>query len=143
MGLPEILEFAGLLLLASTKFAVAVGVLLLPSTNYSYIEIVMTLILGGFSGVSFFYYFSNWANNLINRLFQKKKVFSKTTRRFIKFKNKYGLIGISFISPIIISLPVGSFLASRFFSKKKYTLFIMLVGVVFWSLILPLIKLTY
>ena len=146
MGVAEILEILGLLLVASTKFAVAVGILLLPATNFSYIEIVVTLLTGGFSGVLFLYFFSNWVNTIIDKFFKKKKkkkVFSKKIRRFIYFKNKYGIIGIALITPIIISIPVGSFIASRFFSKKKYTLIVMLMGVTFWSLVLPLLKLTY
>ncbi|MBL4593947.1 MAG: hypothetical protein JKX68_09050 [Flavobacteriales bacterium] len=146
MGIAEILEIFGLLLIAATKFAVAVGILLLPATDYSYVEIVSTLLTGGFIGIFFFYFFSNWVNKIIGKLFKKKKkkkVFSKKIRRFIHIKNKYGIVGISLITPIIISIPVGSFIASRFFSKKKYTLIIMLAGVVFWSILLPLLKLTY
>ncbi len=146
MGLPELLEFLGLFLLAGIKFAVAVGILVSPATNYTYIESVFMLIVGGFTGILFFYYFSNWVNKMISKLFKKKKekkVFSKKVRRFIHIKNKYGLIGIALITPIIISIPVGSFIASRFFSKKKYTLLFMFAGVVFWAFLLPLIKLTY
>jgi len=146
MGLTDILEFIGLFLLAATKFAVAVGVLVSPITNYSYLECVLMLITGGFTGIIFFYYFSNWVNKMIAKLFQnkkKKKVFSRKVKRFINIKNKYGLIGIALITPVVISIPVGSFIASRFFSKKRYTLLFMLAGVVFWALILPIIKYTY
>ncbi|GAH34192.1 unnamed protein product [marine sediment metagenome] len=146
MGLADILEFIGLFLLAATKFAVAVGVLVSPVTNYSYLESFLTLTTGGFTGIFFFYYFSNWVNKMITKLFQnkkKKKVFSKKVKRFINIKNKYGLIGIALITPVVISIPVGNFIASRFFSKKKYTLLFMLAGVVFWALILPIIKYTY
>jgi hypothetical protein len=146
MGLPGILELAGIFLLAASKFAVAVGILVSPVTNYSYFESVIMLILGGFTGILFFYFFSNWVNKVLNKLFKKKKekkVFSKKVRRFINIKNKYGLIGIALITPLVISIPVGSFIASRFFSKNKYTLLFMLGGVLFWALTLPLIKLTY
>ena len=92
MGLSEILELLGLFLLAASKFAVAVGILISPVTNYSYFESVLMLIIGGFTGISFFYYFSNWVNKMISKLFQKKKkkqVFSKKVRRFINIKHKY------------------------------------------------------
>jgi hypothetical protein len=146
MEITEILELIGLLLLAGSKFAVAVGFLISPATEFSYLESVAMLISGGFTGILFFYYFSNWINKLILKIFQKKKkkqLFSKKVRRFIKIKNKYGLIGIALITPIAISIPVGSFIASRFFSKNKFTLIFMLAGVLFWSLTLPLIKLIY
>ena len=146
MGITEILELSGLFLLAGSKFAVAVGLLVSPATEFSYLQSVTMLISGGFTGILFFYYFSNWINKMIAKIFQKKKkkqIFSKKVRRFINIKNKYGLIGIALITPVVISIPVGSFIASRFFSKNKFTLLFMLAGVVFWALTLPLIKLIY
>jgi membrane protein DedA with SNARE-associated domain len=146
MGVTEIVELVGIFLLAGSKFAVAVGLLVSPATEFSYLQSVAMLISGGFTGILFFYYFSSWINKMIAKIFQKKKkkqLFSKKVRRFINIKNKYGLIGIALITPVIISIPVGSFIASRFFSKNKLTLLFMLAGVVFWSVTLPLIKLTY
>ncbi|MDG1475897.1 MAG: hypothetical protein P8Q14_02005 [Vicingaceae bacterium] len=146
MGLSEILELAGIFLLAGSKFAVAVGLLISPATDFNYFESVAMLLCGGFTGILFFYYFSNWINKVIDKLFKKnkkKKVFSKKVRRFINIKNKYGLIGIALITPVIISIPVGSFIASRFFAKNKFTLIFMLAGVTFWALTLPLLKLIY
>lgn len=146
MDFSAVAEFVLIFLFAATKFAMALGYMLLPGVSYNYFEILITLICGGTTGVIFFYYFSNWINIQLNKLFKskkKKKVFTKSTRRFISIKNKYGLIGISALTPILLSIPVGCFLASRFYSKKKNTLFIMIAGIVFWAFILPLIKLSY
>jgi hypothetical protein len=146
MGLPEIIELGGLALLAATKFAMAAGLLASPITNYSYLDSVLILIISGFIGVIFFFFFSNWVNKMVDKYFNKKKKkqkFSKKTRRFISIKNKYGLLGVSFLTPILLSIPLGCFIASRFFYKQKHTLIIMLAGVVFWSLMLPLIMLLY
>jgi hypothetical protein len=146
MDYSALTEFIIIFLFAATKFAMALGYMLLPNTNYNYIEIVSTLIAGGTTGVFFFYYFSNWINLLLNKLFipkKKKKVFTKSTRRFITIKNKYGLIGISTLTPILLSIPLGCFLASRFYADKKTTIPIMLAGIVFWAFVLPLIRLFY
>ncbi len=148
MDISVITEFAIVFLLASVKFAVAVGYVLLPTSNFTYAEMIETLVAGGSFGIIVFYYFSNWINKQINKLFnrkkkKKKKLSTKSTRRFINIKNKYGLIGISLLTPVVLSIPVGSFLASRFYSKKKYTIWIMIAGVVFWAILLPLIKLYY
>jgi hypothetical protein len=146
MELSQIIELASLLLLAGSKFAMAVGYMLLPINNYSYLQIVITLITGGFIGVVIFYYTSGWINIQINRILPKKKkknVFTKGNRRFINIKNKYGLIGISALTPILLSIPLGCFLASRFYADKKSTLPIMLAGILVWAIILPLIKLSY
>ena len=134
MGSAEILELAFVLFTASVKFAIAVTYMLARNSEYDYFDILIRLIAGGFIGVIFFYYFSNVLNRLISKLFGKKKkknIFSKKVRRFIKIKNKYGLIGIALLTPVVLSIPVGCFIASRFFSKKRITIFAMLLGVVF------------
>jgi len=139
-------EFALVFLFAATKFAMALGYMLLPSVGYTYWQIVISVITGGSTGIFVFYYFSNWINVQLNKLFKskkKKKVFTKTTRRFIKIKTKYGLIGISALTPVVLSIPVGCFLASRFYAGKRKTIPIMLAGIVFWSFVLPLFRLAY
>ncbi|WP_299345699.1 hypothetical protein [uncultured Maritalea sp.] len=146
MDFTAITEFILIFLFAATKFAMAVGYMLLPTTNYNYLEIVAMLITAGSSGVIFFYYTTGWINIQINSLLpekKKKKVFTRGNRRFINIKNKYGLIGISLLTPVLLSIPLGCFLASRYFSKNKYTLLIMIAGIVFWGVIFPLIKLVY
>lgn len=143
MELIEIIELAGVFLMAGTKFAAAVVYMLLRSSDYSYLEMVIVLILGGSTGIIFFYYTTGWINIQINKLLPKKKkkqIFTKGNRRFITIKNKYGLIGISVLTPILLSIPLGCFLASRFYAGKKTTLPIMLVGILFWAFIFPLIN---
>jgi hypothetical protein len=144
MDYAALTEFIIIFLFAATKFAVAVGYMLLPLNDYNYLEIVFTLITGGSFGVIFFYYSSGWINIQLNKLLskkKKKKIFTNGNRRFIKLKNKYGLIGISALTPILLSVPLGCFLASRYFSKSKFTLLYMIAGIVFWAFILPIIKL--
>ncbi len=146
MDYSTLTEFILIFLFAATKFAMALGYMLLPTTNYNYFEIVATLVAGGTTGVFVFYYTTGWINQLINKLLPQKtekKVFTKGNRRFISIKNKYGLIGISALTPILLSIPLGCFLASRFYADKKSTIPIMLVGIIFWAFVLPLIRLWY
>lgn len=146
MDAATLTEFALVFLFAATKFAMALGYMLLPSVGYNYTEIVITLITGGSTGVVVFYYFTNWINLQLNKLFKpkkKKKVFTKTTRRFIKIKNRYGLIGISLLTPVLLSIPIGCFLASRFYQGERKTIPVMLAGIFFWSFVLPLFRLAY
>lgn len=139
----SILEIGLLLIFAAIKFLFAAGYLLIDK-GYPYHQTVLLLIVGGTIGVFVFYYFSGWINLLINRLIKRskpRKVFTKQNRTIVKIKSKYGIYGIAFLMPIFFSIPIGSFLASRFYMNKKSTLPILLLAVVFWSLVLPLIKL--
>lgn len=146
MDYSVLIEFLIVFGFAATKFAMAAGYMLLPTVDFSYLEIVVTLILGGFSGVLVFYFFSTALNKLLAKIFPSKKktrIFTKGRRRFVSIKNKYGLWGISALTPILLSIPVGCFLASKFYRKRKDTLPVMFAGILFWSFVLPLIKKLY
>ena len=70
------------------------------------------------------------------RFFKFKKVFSPKSRRFVTIWRKYGIIGISFLTPILLSPLGGSILAIAFGDSSKKMLFYMFVFSVFWSFIL-------
>lgn len=139
----SVLEIGLLLVFAAIKFLFAAGYLLIDK-GYPYFETVLLLIVGGTIGVLTFFFFSAFVNRLINRLIKRskpRKVFTKQTRLFVKIKSKYGIYGIAFLMPVFFSIPIGCFLASRFYANKKTTVPILLLAVVFWSVVLPLIKL--
>lgn len=68
-----------------------------------------------------------------------KKVFSKRNRRAIKIWNSYGLMGIAFLTPVILSIPIGTIIANNMVHNKKKIFLYMFVSIVFWSLMLNLI----
>ena len=51
----------------------------------------------------------------------RKKVFTKKNRRIVKLWKKYGEFGVAFLTPIILSIPLGTFIATRYrtVSNKK------------------------
>ncbi|MBI2279306.1 MAG: hypothetical protein HYU68_01230 [Bacteroidetes bacterium] len=139
----SIIEIGLLLVFAAIKFLFAAGYLLIDK-GYPYYQTVLILIAGGTIGVFVFYYFSAWVNQFINRLLRRKKprkMFTKQNRTIVNIKTKYGIYGIAFLMPIFFSIPIGSFLASRFYMNKKSTVPILILSVVFWSFVLPLVKL--
>ena len=70
------------------------------------------------------------------RFFKFKKVFSPQSRRFVKIWKKYGLIGIAFLTPILLSPPGGAILAVAFGGPRKQMLLYMFFFSVVWSFIL-------
>lgn len=70
------------------------------------------------------------------RFFKFKKVFSKKSRRFVKIWKKYGIIGISFFTPILLSPPGGAILAVAFGGSKKQMMIYMFVFSVIWTFII-------
>jgi hypothetical protein len=95
---------------------------------------------GGITGTVFFTFLSagliKWWKGFKLKYFKTHKktpVFTKKNRRIIKIKRRFGLYGIAFFSPILLSIPMGSFLGERFYKKKGKVILAMTTSVVFWS----------
>jgi len=139
-------KFVGLLLLTTVKF-LAVALILMVDKSITPTELFLVLLIGGTLGVLFFYFLGALVNTLLDKLLllwkketAQKKKFTKRNRWIIAIKTKYGLIGISILSPIFFSIPLGCFLASRFYREEKKTLFVMLFGVLCWTIIFTVAK---
>lgn len=141
-----ITKYISLFLLAAIKYFAAVLIFLADKSIDVYFTFFL-LLFGGILGIVAFYYLGRIINIGINSFYlrwKKNKTLLKTgskrNRRLIILKNKYGLIGISVLTPIFLSIPLGCFLASRFYGKKASTLFVMLAGIIGWTIVFTIIK---
>jgi hypothetical protein len=74
----------------------------------------------------------------------KKKIFTPRSRRFVRIWQRYGLVGLAALTPILFSIPVGTFVMSRMESNRKKILLYMFISIVCWSLLLTtLFELTH
>ena len=64
---------------------------------------------------------------------KKKKLFTPRNRRIIRIWKKYGLWGVAWLTPILLSIPVGTFIMTRLEKKKKKIVFKLLIAIVTWS----------
>jgi len=62
-----------------------------------------------------------------------RKIFTKKNRRLVGLWNDYGLFGIAALTPVIISIPVGSVIATRYVHNKKKVFLYMFISILFWS----------
>ncbi len=142
------------LLVSSIKFLVAPALSFGMGLNF--IQTWLSTTGGGILGVIVFFFLSKWILQLYSRFFFyyfhliRVKIYSllritlpkfiparKFTRRnrlIIKIVRKYGLFGIAAITPVLLSIPVGTFLATRYYSTNRYLLLYMSGSVLFWSL---------
>jgi hypothetical protein len=74
--------------------------------------------------------------NYITTIRPKKKIFTARNRRIIKIWQGYGLVGLAALTPILFSIPIGTFIMTRFESNNKKILWYMLVSITCWSLLL-------
>lgn len=133
------------ILFSSFKFA-ATFPLAVARFDFSFMEIILWTNIGGMAGIYFFAYLSEkllawWKQKFKSRRErliekqEKKKIFTRRNRRIVKIKQKYGLIGIAFTTPLLLSIPVGVFLVVRYYHSSR-TKYIYLIGSnILWSVI--------
>jgi membrane protein DedA with SNARE-associated domain len=132
-----------LFLIATTKFLLAPAsglAMKLPAW-----EVLIVSILGGVTGVIVYY---NLAGRLMKRAKQKKllkikegkiipKNFTLTNKTLVKIKHfKLGLILIAFVTPVLVSIPIGSIVCAKFYKKSFFTLPLLFTSVVIWAVVL-------
>lgn len=139
----KILQILLVVILSATKFLTA------PITSlnigFGYLETLLITTIGGIIGVVFFYYLSAGIAFMFSKLmgiFIKKQKKSATKKKFtwknkliVRVKREYGLIGLAAITPIFLSIPLGTFLAARFFRDQKKVLTYLAASVLVWSVI--------
>ncbi len=113
--------------------------------NFTFWETVFISSFGGIAGILFFYLSSG---HLMKRAWRRrmqremegfgrpKRYFTRRNKIIVKVKKRFGLGGLAFITPAIISIPIGSILAAKYFRKRSETLPILLLSVVLWSFLL-------
>lgn len=138
------LKISGWLLFSAVKFLIAPGSIYIVG-GYSFSETVLISIAGGWLGVFGFFYFGKiffrfyeWiSHRLRTRPKKPKRKMTKLNRYIITIKNhRLGLIILALITPSIISIPVGSIIASKYFSHDKRTLPFFFAAVIFWAFVL-------
>ena len=115
-------------------------------------ETVIITTSGGILSVLFFYYLGRWAFKKLAQLTltkeqieereRKRKLkprFSKKMRFYVKLRDRFGAIGLALLTPSLLSIPIGVFLAVRFFPKQKSMLPMLLGSIVFWSFLLTFV----
>ncbi len=126
----------------SWKFA-ATFPLAIYAMNMSWIESIIYINIGGIIGSFGFAYLSDYIINLWKKLWLKhmksskkhKKIFTKRNRRIIKIKSKFGFVGIILLSPVLLSIPVGSFLIVKYYGARFKNILWLIAGQVGWSVI--------
>lgn len=137
------LQILLVLILSSTKFLTAPITAL--NIGFGYIQTLLLTTLGGILGVLFFYFLSNafmllfaWMGKRLGKKERprKKRSFTWKNRMIVRVKRDYGLIGLAAITPTMLSIPLGTFLAARFFPDHRKVLIYLMVSVTVWSVLI-------
>lgn len=125
--------------------------------GFSYSQTLVFTAVGGVAGVWFFYHLSHIIIAIYHRYYTnrflpylhslsffrkrfslnlRKRIFSKRSRRIAIIRSKYGLLGIIVLTPVFLSIPIGTFLAITYYSKHQHLLAYLAASVVCWTFVL-------
>lgn len=134
-------EILTTILLSSFKFAMTFPLVVLQF-RLEFWETILWTNIGGFAGILFFAFLSKqllawWARTFKPKQ-SKKRIFTKRNRRIVRIKKRYGLAGIALSTPILLSIPIGVFLAWRYYRNTKLKLAYLAGANFLWSVIYTL-----
>ena len=105
--------------------------------HWTWLETILITSSGAALGVFIFFHAGEYFIALWHFVFgkKKKKIFSPWKRRIIRLKWRWGIKGLMLIS-VLISVPVASVIAAKFYRHNNKALPMMIIGFFLWSLIL-------
>ncbi len=114
-----------------------------PKAGLTFIETYLTCSAGAlFSAAIFFFsseYFLKRAHRNRKEMIRKsietgiplnqKKKFTKTNKFIVRIKQKFGIIGVAFFAPFLLSIPIGSIITAKFYGKERRTFPLIILGI--------------
>jgi len=142
----ELIQALSVVLTAMVKFLFA-GLLSFSLGFDLWITMGLTA-LGGCIGVIVFYFSGSWLVEWFRQRYVRRRdrflaegrmpvrIFTRTNRWIVRVKHGYGFWGLAVVGPPILSIPVVSVLAAKYFRHDRRTLPVMLTAVLIWSVVL-------
>jgi uncharacterized membrane protein len=134
--LEEILKYVSVFIISTVKFIG--GPLAGISMHLSYLETVLFTVAGMMTSVLVFSYIGRAVSRWYSRYRREKQkpVFGKKSRRIVRIWSNFGIIGIAFFTPLLLTPIFGTIVAAVFGVPRRQILLHMLWSAVLWSLVL-------
>jgi hypothetical protein len=136
-----------IIIISSTwKFAATFPIAVI-AFKMSFFETLMYTNIGGFIGIVLFSLVSKGVIHVFDFLLpgssqrksKGKKIFTKRNRRIIKIKIYYGLPGIVLLTHILLSIPVGVFLLTKYYGYRMRNYIYLSIAQLAWSVIFTIL----
>lgn len=153
-----VFKIAHIILLASVKYILTLPYAMLIGVEYKYA--ILSVLTGGIGGFLLFFYLSKPLIKYVDRMMphfcrvvpasikqrfqllcnrQPKKLSNRFTRRnrfMVRVKTTYGLWGIIIATPVVLTIPIGAFLANKYYGRRKNVVPYMIMSIVAWGAVL-------
>lgn len=150
-----LLKILHIVLLASVKYIVTLPYAMIIGVDYKYA--LIAVLSGGIGGFLFFYYISKPINRGLMRLWpcicraipfslrgryrnwcirrsrKKKRIFTRRNRFITRMKANYGFWGVIIATPVILTIPIGAFLANKYYSQRRHIVLYMILSIIGWA----------
>lgn len=130
------LKYFTVYILSSLKFIFGPALGVIAYELPMLVSIILTT-LGMMTTVYLFTFFGDRIRSFLGKFRgKKKKTFSKTNRWFVSIWRRFGLKGVCFLTPLILTPPGGALLVNIVSNEKTKIIKWMWVSALFWSAIL-------
>lgn len=139
MSLHNLSQIVIVFLMSAIKFGFGGVPLAVMVEKFPLFKAITITTAGGVAGAIVFANISEWVldkwHAFRNRYFpyrnHKQVPESKLTK---KIREKWGLYGLAFFAPFILSIPIGTLLSVHFYHDKQKVISYMIVSIVLWDL---------
>ena len=112
-----------------------VGVILAYTQGFNFWELVSSIFVGGILSILLFTYSGSFIRKFLLKKFPPKTPNLRRALKWARFWRKYGIIGVSVISPIISPM-LAVFIALAFREKPERIMRFMGTSLLLWSFLL-------
>jgi len=132
-SIQELLKYLTVIALSTFKFVA--GPIAGVGFGFNIVLTSLSTFTGMMISVILFTSFNKQIQSFTKRFLQKKekKVFTKKSRKFVKIWNKYGLKGVAFLTPLLLTPIGGTLVANSFSSNKREIIQYMAISGLLWS----------
>lgn len=148
-----------IVVLAAFKYIVTLPYAMIIGVEYKHA--ILAVLVGGVGGFLFFFYLSKPLSRGVNWLWprlcaqipkslkfrwsafrpkesldKKPRLFSRKKRYIVRIKSTYGFWGIVIATPVLLTIPIGAFLASKYYGRRKHIVKYMILSIVCWGAVL-------
>ncbi|BDD03086.1 hypothetical protein [Aureibacter tunicatorum] len=121
----------------SSMFKFVGGPALGTAFGLSYFEMVLATALGMMTSVFLITFFHKFIRRVVKKIRGKNvRVFSRNSRRFVRVWKRYGVFGISLLTPLVFTPIGGALLAVSFGAKRSKILLYMTISAFFWAFVI-------
>ena len=146
------------ILLASVKYFYTLPYALVIGLGFE--QAIIAVLAGGMGGFLFFYYLSKYVirafnfvwpymSNLVPQFIKRRyhklykrskakkkvKIFTRKNRFLVRFRKIYGFWGIIIATPVLLSIPLGAFLARKYYRHRRHLVFYMMCSIFGWGIV--------